>query len=642
MADPDLCPGAPVVLHSLIGKPELNGARGKCQEFIAETGRWAVLLDGKGTKGMKVKPANLRRLFDRAQAASTLCNFLSELHPDKGFLLHPSIKFEEAAGDVSVKATAKMEKGEILLVMPESAMIAVSSAECKAIHLDGGNRTMGTVLASIDEAFHAQFDGGLPMLESHNVSLAVLLMHVACQPESESLYEKIANTWPPLEAAKGLPINWDAAQIDRVKGTSLPDAVKQLQADASEAFEKVVQPMIGRNASLAPSFTPNGHSLKEGFYHGIALALSRSHGDNRLRSSTSNKGRLCPLADLFNGVPEGHPAVNIALHRGKWPFLRGGRYRNDCDLNCTAVALTRDVEVGEELIYSYGDASTTGFCLKFGAVPLPLTWVNPNEEAEIVITAEAILPNEFNKGKDGEGGFAEITKSLREKALRLCGFEIGDSLLLTEAELSAGQKGDGDEEEDEEEEGGALSALRTLCMLCVGSPAFLKAVLKADVPETSASHLARHGGFFMEEKLLEMTTEDIRPDKKILGAQLIHVIDMNMLRLSNAPTAADVARTKDGGVASPLEVVARQCRRRQREQLSRWRDRFGVEYGLWTKEAKANAEAAVKAKAKQVEEEAERERAMTEAIARAGLAARMQSAEAEEVPSGPMAAVQIS
>ena len=67
-----------------------------------------------------------------------------------------------------------------------------------------------------------------------------------------------------------------------------------------------------------------------------------------------------------------------------------------------------------------------------------------------------------------------------------------------------------------------------------------------------------------------------------------------------------------------------------------------MEYGLWTKEAKANAEAAVKAKAKQVEEEAEREKAMTEAIARAGLAARMQSAEAEEVPSGPMAAVQIS
>ena len=137
-----------------------------------------------------------------------------------------------------------------------------------------------------------------------------------------------------------------------------------------------------------------------------------------------------------------------------------------------------------------------------------------NEEAEIVITAEAVLPNEFNKGKDGEGGFAEITKSLREKALRLCGFEIGDSLLLTEAELSAGEKGDGDEEEDEEEEGGALSALRTLCMLCVGSPAFLKAVLKADVPETSASHLARHGGFFKEEKLLEITTEDIRPDKR--------------------------------------------------------------------------------------------------------------------------------
>ena len=159
----------------------------------------------------------------------------------------------------------------------------------------------------------------------------------------------------------------------------------------------------------------------------------------------------------------------------------------------------------------------------------------------------------------------------------------------------------------------------------------------------SAPHLARHGAFAFYEELISSIPADIQPDRKHIGAQLLNFIDMNMLRMTNRPSAEEVARSKDGGFASPLEVVARQCRRRQREQLGRWRDRFGVEYGLWTRAAKAEAEAAVKAKAKQVEAEAERERAMSEAIAqRAMEAVRLNAREDEGAPEGPMAAVSLS
>ena len=352
---------------------------------------------------------------------------------------------------------------------------------------------------------------------------AVLLMHVACQPESESLYEKIANTWPPLEAAKGLPINWDAAQIDQVKGTSLPDAVKQLQADASEAFEKVVQPMIGRNASLAPSATPNGHSLKEGFYqqHRFgALPLSRrqSHAPLPRIKVGSAHWLICSME-----CPRAIPRSTLRCCN-KWPFYMTG-VTATIVIWCTAGCFDARCGGGRGVDLFLWRRVDDEFASKFGAVPLQVTWVNPNEEAEIVITAEAVLPNEFNKGKDGEGGLQKITKSSREGLASM--FEIGDSLLLTEAELSAGEKGDGDEEEDEEEEGGALSAfadaLRTFISRLSRLPeGGVKGGCTRD--ERLSSRTPRR--LFMEEKLLEMTTEDIRPDKKILSAQLIHVMNM--------------------------------------------------------------------------------------------------------------------
>mgnify|MGYP004118260299 CR=1 FL=1 len=100
--------GMHVELHSL-SRVELNGCTGVCRELVHTSGRWAVLLDHP-TKpvagGLLVKPANLRRLPNRADAARALCALLAARHPTQGFLIHPALRFEELDGDVCVRAGA--------------------------------------------------------------------------------------------------------------------------------------------------------------------------------------------------------------------------------------------------------------------------------------------------------------------------------------------------------------------------------------------------------------------------------------------------------------------------------------------------------------------------------------------------------
>ena len=266
------------------------------------------------------------------------------------------------------------------------------------------------------------------------------------------------------------------------------------------------------------------------------------------------------LADLFNGVPEGHPAVNVALHRGKWPFIRGGRYKvGESDIHCTAVALTRDVDAGDELIYSYGDASTTGFVLKFGAVPTPLDWRNPNEEVDLLV------------GYDG-GGNAPDVRQLREKALRSFGLQPEEmSLSLSEEELGADDASTDDDEGDDE---GGLAAVRLYGMLRAGGEPFLRACLRAAERGLGLSNGTRS----IHAEISEMQ-EDIRPAPEALGRQLVEMVDANLRRLPTSSTARDREALAKEDV-SPLAVVALGARVRQREQLLRWRVRFCKEYGL--------------------------------------------------------------
>ena len=54
-------PGTSVELHSLTSSPALNGRTGQCGRFDSVKGRYVVMLDGTPSKGVNVKPANLRR-----------------------------------------------------------------------------------------------------------------------------------------------------------------------------------------------------------------------------------------------------------------------------------------------------------------------------------------------------------------------------------------------------------------------------------------------------------------------------------------------------------------------------------------------------------------------------------------------------
>jgi hypothetical protein len=92
-------------------------------------------------------------------------------------------------------------------------------------------------------------------------------------------------------------------------------------------------------------------------------------------SDDGDECQILPLVELFNGDASGasvgaSTSVNVALAAGKWPFLGGGVYRNDCNLACSCVYALRKLEAGEELIISYGDDMLANhFMMKYGALP---------------------------------------------------------------------------------------------------------------------------------------------------------------------------------------------------------------------------------------------------------------------------------
>jgi hypothetical protein len=237
------------------------------------------------------------------------------------------------------------------------------------------------------------------------------------------------------------------------------------------------------------------------------------------------------------------------------------------------------------LVLADGDAPTTGFVLKFGAVPLPLGWCNPNEEAELLLPAELLPPPAHGaagggvtaalgglalEGTTRDEGDASDTSRLRARVLAEFGFAAGETFLLSEEELVR----DDDTTADEDEAEGALPAVRLLCMLRIGSAAFL----------AECAACAERGalpGCGLEAELAFGALAELRPPSRDLAAVFVELVDANLRRLPTRSSMADLARC-DGGAAGHLEVVALHARIRQREQLGRWRRRLCREHGVLT------------------------------------------------------------
>eukprot|EP00531_Pseudo-nitzschia_arenysensis_P001903 CAMPEP_0116129174 /NCGR_PEP_ID=MMETSP0329-20121206/7788_1 /TAXON_ID=697910 /ORGANISM="Pseudo-nitzschia arenysensis, Strain B593" /LENGTH=519 /DNA_ID=CAMNT_0003623433 /DNA_START=127 /DNA_END=1684 /DNA_ORIENTATION=- len=221
-----------------------------------------------------------------------------------------------------------------------------------------------------------------------------------------------SDTWPSEdEMRESFYGYWDEKKVKDIWGekSSLTQDWHGRMLVLNQAFEELIYPLLknedcGGNDFVDTALSSNVEILKTSitspsteqlkemvrntFWYADAIIYTRSHempGDDeesayRNRSPIANKGdcQIMPLVDLFNGDVSGatvknSTSFNVNLARGKWPFLGGGNFRNDCNLFCSCVFAIRDIQAGEELILSYGeDLPVNHFLIKYGATPKSL------------------------------------------------------------------------------------------------------------------------------------------------------------------------------------------------------------------------------------------------------------------------------
>jgi hypothetical protein len=111
--------------------------------------------------------------------------------------------------------------------------------------------------------------------------------------------------------------------------------------------------MPSKHASTSSYYPYEG--MWNTFLYAFSIMFSLSH-------ERQDEPEMLPLADLFNGAEAtccDDKIINVNLARGYWPFLKGSMYENRDNLNleCICIYAKRNIEVGEELIMSYGDLS---------------------------------------------------------------------------------------------------------------------------------------------------------------------------------------------------------------------------------------------------------------------------------------------
>ena len=454
--------GDSVELHAL-ARTELNGARGVCRAFNGGTpanpGRWEVTLWGT-QKPIKARAENLMLITSpRCDAVKALIAHLGAQYPQRGFKVHPAVRFQlDEHGGVCVRAAEDIAVGEILLVVPDAVGVSCRATVGASERTLPDGSKLQQVLTTIAKLWKAREDDWLGIVALPDAQLAALLMHVACHPVDE-LDTHVAAAWPSLEDVRSsMPLFWSAARLAHLDGTHAARIISLVQEEALRVFEHVVEPALSASgdsdaASLASYFRKDGAPLRECFLFGFSLAYSRAHDSD---TSDSSVGILRPLIDVINGLPGPHPAINVEVNRGKWPFLRGNVFRDDCNLKVSAVAATKAIRRGEELIIDYGETSTSMFMLRYGVVPRQLL-SRPNRND----TIECLIPAEL-KPKPSD--------SLRLRAVcdifAFTGFDDGGGFILPMTDLADARRG---------QEPDSLKSLRQLLVLLIADSHELQA-----------------------------------------------------------------------------------------------------------------------------------------------------------------------
>ena len=308
----------------------------------------------------------------RREACVALAAALRRANPEQGFLFHDALEFAVCDGEVGVRLRAAVPANEILLVVPESALLS----SCQ-LPTGASDEVLRLVLTDVASGFRQHVIGDSP-LDKSDVQNIVIVMHTVANADSR--WADYRATWPEADALSHLAIFWTDEQLSAAKGTMAAGLVKALHITARRIFDDVLSPAL-HSRGVAQSFVPNGTStsdlkvrLWDAFRYACAIQMSRTHNGHE------GVAELMPLVDMINGLPDScRSAHNVCLVAGKWPFIQArdvppgqfqpGMYRNDCDLPCSAVYALRDMKAGEQLLISYGAISAAAYIFKYGACP---------------------------------------------------------------------------------------------------------------------------------------------------------------------------------------------------------------------------------------------------------------------------------
>mmetsp|Transcript_17530 Transcript_17530/g.24862 ORF Transcript_17530/g.24862 Transcript_17530/m.24862 type:complete len:563 (+) Transcript_17530:63-1751(+) len=318
---------------------------------------------------------------ERLKATELLIERLHADYPTRGFKISPSIDFVyQANAGVSVVAKQSIKKNDILLVIPD------------AVRLYDKAVLPSSFVKKLRRKIEYQ-----PYLTPSDYSLVVAIMKVlgrkAYKDRNDDIFSRQASTWPSEPSIKDSNLfYWDVASVQKVWNRSgLFNFFEEVRANVDSTFNNIIYPILKNNLddyideslpSNQGTATTRKDKLYNTFLYSFALAYSRAHEG---QDNDGPNGELVPLAELFNGhsdkidepIKKGKKnneksVINVHMVSGKWPFLRGSVFRDDCNLPCSAVFAVRDIDEGEELIISYGDVSATGFAFKYGMIPMDL------------------------------------------------------------------------------------------------------------------------------------------------------------------------------------------------------------------------------------------------------------------------------
>ena len=300
--------------------------------------------------------------------------------------------------------------------------------------------------------------------------------------------------------------------------------------------------------------------LRESVRYAYSIVYSRAH------ESVDEVPELVPLVDLLNGLSEvcKGDSINVDFVSGKWPFIRGNTFRDECNLDCSALFTERDVKAGTSLIISYGCLTPSSFFVKYGAVPSDhLRHANMTDSINIWMPPHSIPDESTSIGKLRcialeKGGYP--LEAFRQGTIRLL-FLPGDDDSSGNNPLAWYVSG---------EHLGVLETLqRILVLIHVADEAALQRYI---VTGTIRCNIDSELLFRMMVEVLDYNLEILSSTGRSKSADSR---DSQMQYIS--ASKSDVEHSKDWELAPAYRAayLARTC---QRETLAKWRHAFCRRY----------------------------------------------------------------